>query len=464
MKFLNRYLGSWWLAVLLLPLASRGQSAAPGLAGQWKGPLKMPGGSLDVVVSVTELATGKRFAVLDVPLQKVNRMPMTLEAKGDTVILYAAAADSRFTGQLDGTGKVLQGTWQQPGYKAPMALTLLPPPAALDKNFKFPPPYRVEEVAFSNQAANIRLAGTLTVPAGTGPFPAVLLLSDTGAQDRDGTLGQYHMFGALADYLTRRGIAVLRFDDRGVGQSQGSTAATTTADLVKDAQAGLNFLRIRPEIDVAHIGLIGHGEGGNVATLAAAEPLPPAFVVLLAAYGMPGQQVLVQQQANIMRSVGMETAQVDEFTKRQNAMLDIIRQTADNAQAQAIVANMLKQSNSSIDNATAMASAAELTTPWYRYFLGFSPQATLAKVRCPVLLLNGTSDLQAAPETNLAALEKGLKGNKDVTVRKLAGVNHLFQADPAEWPLLNGQQQPTFSPAAQDAMRDWIVKQVKPAK
>ncbi|GAA4001619.1 hypothetical protein GCM10022408_11120 [Hymenobacter fastidiosus] len=177
----------------------------------------MPGGSLEVMVSVTELATGKQFAVLDVPLQKVNRMPMTVETRGDTVVFYAAAADSRFVGLVGRDGKLLQGTWQQPGSEAPMALTLIPPPAALPKNFTFPPPYRVDEVAFSNQQASIRLAGTLTIPAGPGPFPAVLLLSDTGPQDRDGTLDQYRMFGSLADYLTWRGIAVLRYDDRGVG-------------------------------------------------------------------------------------------------------------------------------------------------------------------------------------------------------------------------------------------------------
>ncbi|TGE17179.1 alpha/beta hydrolase family protein [Hymenobacter elongatus] len=465
MKFLNRCLCGWWIALLLFPLAGQGQtSPASGVAGQWKGPLQMPGGSLEIVISVTELATGKRFAVLDVPLQKVNRMPMTVETTGDTVVLYAAAADSRFVGLLDATGKLLQGTWQQPGYKAPLELTLIPPPAALAKNFKFPPPYRVAEVAFSNQQANIRLAGTLTVPAGEGPFPAVLLLSDTGPQDRDGTLDQYRMFGALADYLTRRGIAVLRYDDRGVGQSQGNTAAATTADLVKDAQAGLNFLRTRPEVDVSHIGLIGHGEGGNIATLAAAEPLPPTFIVLMAAYGVPGQQVLLQQQANVMRSVGMEAVQIEAATKRQKSMLEIINLTADNAQAQAIVANMLRQTNTSMDNATALASAAELTTPWYRYFLGFDPQSVLAKVRCPVLLLNGTKDLQAAPETNLTALDKGLKANKDVTARKLPGVNHLFQADQAEWAMLEGQLQPTFSPAAQDAVREWIMKHVQQEK
>ncbi|WP_196953921.1 alpha/beta hydrolase family protein [Hymenobacter guriensis] len=388
-------------------------------------------------------------------------MPMTVETRGDTVIIYAAEADSRFTGRLQKSGKALLGTWQQPGYKASMELTLAPPPAAVTKSFKFPPPYRVEEVVFTNTLANIRLAGTLTVPAGKGPFPAVLLLSDTGPQDRDGTLEQYRMFGLLGDYLTRRGIAVLRYDDRGVGQSQGSTAAATTADLVKDAQAGLNFLRTRPEIELTHIGLIGHGEGGNVALMAAAEPLPPAFVVLLAAYGIPGQDVLVQQQANIMRSVGMEAAQIDAMNKRQQAMMEIITQTADNTQAQAIVANMLRQSNTAIDNATALASAAELTTPWYRYFLSFNPQSVLPKVRCPVLALNGTKDLQAAPETNLTALEKGLKGNRDVTARKLPGVNHLFQADQAEWAMVEGKLQPSFSPVAQETIREWIIKHAK---
>ncbi|MDB5233735.1 MAG: hypothetical protein JWR44_728, partial [Hymenobacter sp.] len=316
------------------------------------------------------------------------------------------------------------------------------------------------EATFSNLTVNARLSGMLTIPAGPGPFPAVVLVSDSGPHDRDGKTGDFAPLGLLADYLTRRGIAVLRFDDRGVGKS-GGTPALTTADLVSDAQAGMNYLRTRPEIDLSHLGLIGHGEGGNVALLAAALPLPPAFVVALAAYGLPGRDIVVQQQATTLRTLGMETPQIEAAAKRQQAMLEIIRQTTDNAQAQAIVANMLKQNNQAIDNATAQASAAEMTSVRYRYFLAFNPAEKLTAVNCPVLLLNGSSDLTVSAEANLGALQRGLKLNKSVTVKKLPGVNHLFQPEPNKWPVVNGQPQPNFSPEAQETIREWIVAQTK---
>ncbi|WP_201987037.1 alpha/beta hydrolase family protein [Hymenobacter rubidus] len=432
----------------------------PPLDGLWKGPLKVPGGQLEVIFRFVKLTGGEYFCTLDVPLQKVSRMNVKTEVRGDTVRLYAEEAATRFVGRVSADGKQMAGTWQSPGFKVPMTLTFSALPAMNAKNVRLTPPYREEEATFSNLSVNARLSGMLTIPAGPGPFPAVVLLSDSGPQDRDGTVGDFAPLGLLADYLTRRGVAVLRFDDRGVGKS-GGTPALTTADLVSDAQAGLNYLRTRPEIDLAHLGLVGHGEGGNVALLAAAQPLPPAFVVALAPYGLPGRDIVVQQQATTLRTLGTENAQIEAATKRQQAMLEIIRQTTDNSQAQAIVANMLKQNNAAIDNATAQASAAEMTSPRYRYFLAFNPIEKLAAVTCPVLLLNGTADLTINADANQTALAKGLKGNKNVTAKKLAGVNHLFQPEQSKWPIINGQPQPNFSPEAEDTIREWIVAQSK---
>ena len=432
----------------------------PPLDGFWKGPLKVPGGQLEVIFRFVKLTGGEYFCNLDVPLQKVSRMNVKVEIGGDTVRLYAEEAATRFVGRVSADGKQMAGTWQSPGFKVPMTLTFSPLPVMDAKNVRLTPPYREEEATFSNLVVNARLSGMLTSPAGPGPFPAVVLLSDSGPHDRDGTVGDFAPLGQLADYLTRRGVAVLRFDDRGVGKS-GGTLAATTDDLVTDAQAGLNFLRTRPEIDLSHLGLVGHGEGGNVALLAAAQPLPPAFVVTLAAYGLPGRDIVVQQQATTLRTLGTEAAQIEGATKRQQAMLEIIRQTIDNSQAQAIVANMLKQNNAAIDNATAQASAAEMTSARYRYFLAFNPVEKLPAVNCPVLLLNGTFDLTINADANMTALTKGLKNNKNITAKKLVGVNHLFQPDPSKWPVINGQPQPNFSPEAEETIREWIVAQAK---
>ncbi|WP_035565870.1 alpha/beta hydrolase family protein [Hymenobacter sp. IS2118] len=451
----------------VLPAAARPAAVAvaatddaPALDGLWKGQLKVPGGQLEVIFRLRKLMGNDYYCDLDVPQQKVSRMAVKAEVKGDTVRLYAEEAATRFIGRLSADGKQMNGTWQSPGFKTPMVLNFSAMPDISAKNVRLTPPYREEEATFTNLTVNTRLGGMLTIPAGQGPFPAVVLLSDAGPQDRDGTVGDFAPLGLLADFLTRRGIAVLRFDDRGVGKS-GGTAAVSTADLVSDAQAGMNFLRTRPEIDLAHLGLIGHGEGGNVALLAAAQPLPPAFVVALAAYGLPGREIVVQQQATTLRTLGTDNNQIEAATKRQQAMLEIIRQTTDNAQAQAIVANMLKQNNAAIDNATAQSSAAEMTSARYRFFLAFNPVQQLTGVSCPVLLLNGTNDLTINADANQKALQKGLALNKNVTAKKLSGVNHLFQPEATKWPIINGQQQPNFSPEAEETIREWIVAQSK---
>nr|WP_236049584.1 alpha/beta hydrolase [Hymenobacter negativus] len=319
------------------------------------------------------------------------------------------------------------------------------------------PPYREEEVVVNNPTARLNLSATLTVPAGPGPFPAVLLVSDVDGQDRDGTIGDYHMLGALADYLTRRGIAVLRYDDRGVGQSGGNTSTTTTAMRVSDVQAAMNFLRARLEININRIGMIGHGEGANVALLAAGQPLPPAFVVSLAGYGLPGEQTLLEQQVAELRATKLDPALVQVAYERQRTMYGIIRNT-NPPQAQAIVSNMLRQDQPTLTPEAATASAAKMLTPWRRFFLAFDPIAELDQVKCPVLLLNGTSDQQAPADMHLEALEKELKSfNRAVTVKRLPGVNHLFQPPKTEWTLMNGEMMPLFSPAAEETIREWIM-------
>jgi pimeloyl-ACP methyl ester carboxylesterase len=455
-----------WLLLLLWATAPAA-TAAPALDGLWKGPLKMPGGELEVIFRVVSLTGGSYFATLDVPLQKVSRMSVRVDVRGDTIIFAAEEAGSRFIGRLAADGKQMQGIWQQPGYRTPLTLVNSPAPINTAPKARLTPPYREEEVTYTNTRANVRLAGTLTTPAGPGPFPAVVLMSDAGPHDRDATVGEYRLLGTLADHLTRRGIVVLRFDDRGVGRSTGDLSLTTTSELVSDVQAGLSYLRTRPEVNLSHIGVIGHGEGGNVALLSATQPLPPAFVIGLAAYGVPGSILAVQQQQALLRSLGTDEAQVESASKRQQAMLEIIRQTPDELQARAIVANMLRQNNTAIDEAAAQASAIELTSFRYRYFLNFNPLEHLAEVKCPVLLLNGTADLYVGAEANLTPLVKALKvGSRDVIKKTLPGVNHLFQPDPSEWPIIHGQQREVFSPVAEEVIRTWIVAHTasKPGK
>ncbi|UOQ51062.1 serine aminopeptidase domain-containing protein [Hymenobacter cellulosivorans] len=489
--------------------AAPAPAAAPAtkipLDGQWKGELPVPGGSLPVVITVTDLAGGGYFAVLDVPAQRISHAVLNVEQRADTLLFSSDELGCRFTSQRSADGKQLAGLWKLQTYQTPLTLAFSAK-AGPSKNFKFPPPYRVEEVSFSNPQDNIKLSGTLSIPPGEGPFPGVVLLSDMGPQDRDATQGEFKMFGALSDFLARHGIAVLRLDDRGIGQSSGDFTAATTADLVRDAQISLNYLRTKPLIDFGKLGLIGHGEGGNVALLAAAQPLPPAFVVTLAASGAAGKDVLSQQAAGFLkageadtaqaalvkkqlmdqwlldqkikqlRAKGANTAQIqtleiqhnmrkrdelkklqETIAKQQRAILDVIQQTTDNAQAQPIVANMVAQSNPGLDAAQVQARTNLITSRWYRSYLNFDPQLELGKVKSPVLLMHGTDDNQVSVN-NVSLLEKGLKskGNKQVEARRLAGINHQFQPPATEWPLMGGEPKPVLSPQVQQTILEWI--------
>ncbi|TGE05229.1 alpha/beta hydrolase family protein [Hymenobacter fodinae] len=453
------------LALLLLTcwlpfFALAGDTPTPVLNGKWKGPLKVPGGTLDLIITLVPLSNGTYYAALDAPQQRISRMPAEVELKGTDLTIRIEQAGSRFVGKVKDGGAQFTGTWTQPGLTVPLVLTravAAAAPLAKGGKMRLTPPYREEEVVFTNADAKIRLSGTLTIPAGPGPFPAVALLSDSGPQDRDAEQYDYRMFGILADHLTRRGIAVLRFDDRGVGKSQGNYLTATTIDLMGDAQAAMTFLRARNLINPQQIGLIGHGEGANVALLAAAQPGPakPAFVVSLAGYGLTGRNVLVRQQLEILRLIGANPAQVKAALEFHERVIDIVRQTPNDNQARGKVAANLRLNNTDLDPQMARARAAQLTSPWSRYFLDFDPSQKLPDVTCPVLALNGTADLQVDPEHNLPILKKGLKSAK-VKSDRLAGVNHWFQPDTKDWPLVNGVQQPTFSPKALDTVREWI--------
>ncbi|WP_345236857.1 alpha/beta hydrolase [Hymenobacter saemangeumensis] len=438
----------------------------PRLSGQWEGPLTVPGGALKMIITIVPLSNGTYYAALDVPQQRISRMPVEVTVKDDDISFRVEQAGSSFTGKVLDEGATLSGKWQQPGLTAPLVLQRSTTPAATQAatKMRLTPPYREIEASFMNPTGRVRLSGTLTVPPGEGPFTAVVLLSDLGPQDREAELQDYHLFGILADYLTRRGIAVLRFDDRGVGRSTGSYATATTNTFVTDAQAALAFLRSQPRISKHHVGLIGHGEGANVALLAAAQPKNPDFVVSLAGYGLPGYDVLRRQEGEIMRLIGSDRAQVKAVQGLYERTVAIIRETPDNEAARTKVAALLRSANAGLDPAMARARATQLTSPWSRFFFDFNPQDKLAQVQCPVLLLNGTADLQVTASRNLPPLQKGLKRTPfGVDVHKLSGVNHWFQPDPADWPLVNGKQKAAFSPEGLEIMRKWLVAHGRPA-
>lgn len=501
-------LSKWVFLAGLLPGWAMGQVAGPittGSAGQWKGPLSTPGGSIPIEFTITQSGVDKLAATLDLPAKRLNRVPVAATLRGDTLVLFAATVECRFVCVSGADGQELRGIWSQPGLRVPLTLRRFSENAAaqsstISRVLAAPTTFHTEPVTLSSQPGNVQLAGTLSIPDGPGPYPAAVLLADMGSHNREARPSDYRMLADMATALARQGVAVLRLDDRGVGQSAGNATLATTADLVRDAQAGLGYLRTRPSVDPLRAGLIGHGEGGNVALLAAAQPMPPSFVVTLAASGLIGQDLLASQgeptdtarigaarrlawtevlsKAAKLRASGSNSAQVGTYLSQQRlkvktderklseatlkfrwSMLEIVRQTANDDQAQAIVLNMLRQRYPELDPAVARTRAAQLITPWSRYYLKFDPQTSLAAVNCTVLLVNGADDEEVNSATNLAALEKGLRANKRVTVRRLPGINHSLQAPPAELAAAPAASAPIVAPVVLNTVRDWVLQQ-----
>ncbi|MBD2713915.1 alpha/beta fold hydrolase [Microvirga sp. STR05] len=454
-------------ALLLSGSVGANAQSSKSVAGPWNGILETPNPA-QLIINISEPPNGPRIAALSVPQQKVTDMAFSgAEMQGDSLILLSDFLGLRYAAKLSADGQQLVGLWKQNGEKWNLTLTrglpAPPPPPKRPQDPLAPLPYREQEVSFQNPRSGQQLAGTLTLPAGKGPFPAVVLVSGSGPQDRDEALMGHRPFLVLADYLTRRGVAVLRYDDRGVGKSGGTYATATTADFLTDAQAALQFLRTQPGIQPKRVGMLGHSEGGTIALLAGAQPAPPAFIVSLAGVGVSGTELLIRQQADLLRTAGLDTARLQQLRRTQQQVLQIITTTPDNPPAISKVVPLLKQASPGVTESALTAMASQMTAPWYRYFLTLNPQPELAKVKVPVLALNGSKDLQVAADLNLPAIEKGLKagGNRDVTIQQLDGLNHLLQTATTGLPSEYGQLDETISPAALQLIGNWIASHTK---
>jgi uncharacterized protein len=329
---------------------------------------------------------------------------------------------------------------------------------------KKPYPYDEEEVGYENKRDGVKLAGTLTFPRGKGPFPAVLLITGSGPQDRNESILGHKPFLVLADYLTRQGIAVLRVDDRGVGGSTGSAPNSTTENFAADVTAGIEFLKTRKEIDPKQIGLIGHSEGGLVAPMVAAQNGDVAFIVLMAGAGLTGEEILYLQGAMIMKANGAGAGQLARLRATQESMFKILKEEKDPAAAEKRLreemSKNLTEEEKKKSEQTIAVHIKLANTPWFRYFLTLDPRPALRKVKCPVLALNGENDLQVSANENLREIEAALKagGNNDVSIARLPKLNHLFQTCETGSPNEYIKIEETIAPVALRTVGDWILK------
>ncbi len=323
-----------------------------------------------------------------------------------------------------------------------------------------PLPYVQRDVLIQNPDGNNQLAGTLSLPAGMGPFPAVVLISGTGHNTRDEDVWGHKVFLVLADALNRDGIAVLRYDKRGVGGSTGDYDSATTVDFTSDAEAAVKWLRSQPRIDPAHLGVLGHSEGGIIAPAVAVEDPGVAFVVMIAGPAIRGDKLFVLQSAMTSKDYGAPGAYIARRKIFDQKLYDAIISAPSAAaaldQARAMVTRGVDEKIVDPDEAKTLAQDA--TRPWERYFLAYDPAPTLARVTVPVLALNGALDVQVPAVEDLAAARMALKNNPNATLLELPGMNHLLQDAKTGAPNEYNDIEETMSPAALKIIVDWVKK------
>lgn len=462
------------LLILSLTLLSCFFINAQEITGQWNGILKVQGMQLRLVFHVTKTTDGFT-ATMDSPDQKANGIPVTKTTFENPKIKFEIAAiNMEYNGELK--EQEIIGVFKQNGQEFPLNLsrktiekTILKRPQEPVK----PYPYYEEEVTFLNPKANISLAGTLTLPKKEGIYPAVILISGSGPQNRDEELMGHKPFLVISDFLTRNGIAVLRYDDRGFGSSIGDFKSATTADFATDVESALAYLKTRKEINPKQIGLIGHSEGGIIAPIVASKSKDVNCIILLAGTGIPGNELLLLQQEKMAKVSGMPDAEIKKLTAYNKKLFDLMLHSTD---VEKLKSDLRTELTQIIDNDTSAkipngmtkekyidGQLNQLTSPWMLYFVKFNPATALEKVKCPVLALNGEKDVQVPSKENLTAIKNALTkaGNKKVTTIEFPNLNHLFQECKTGSPEEYATIEQTFSPVVLDEMLKWIKTQTK---
>jgi fermentation-respiration switch protein FrsA (DUF1100 family) len=445
------------------PVKTEHKPAKPSdIDGTWMGSLDTGAVKLRVVFHILNAEDGLT-ATMDSPDQGMKDLSASsVTRNGASLKIEAKGIGGVFEGTIAADQSSIDGNWSQGGSSLPLLLKRVKDQAELELKRpqvpKKPYPYREEEVTYANRTQNVTLAATFTIPQGKGPFAAVLLITGSGPQDRDESLLGHKPFLILSDYLTRHGIAVLRADDRGTGKSTGVFSGATTADFSTDTEAGVAYLKTRPEVDPHKIGLIGHSEGGVIAPMVAARNKDVAFIVMMAGTGVTGDQILPAQAEAIAVASGTNPDEAAKNAAKEKEMLTLVETEKD----QSVLEKELKEKMAGdVPDAQIGMQILQITSPWFRYFLTYDPASALRKVTCPVLAINGSLDKQVLPDQNLPAIRKALDeaGNKRVEIDELPGLNHLFQTAKTGAPTEYAEIEETMSPVALEKITSWILKQ-----
>lgn len=466
--------GLFFIAFVLISINMSGQDNVCQFLGNWSGTLQSKWANTKMVFKFQKLDSNKCVVLFDSPDQsaydiKVNKVIF----HKDSLFLSLSSLNASYKAFYNGIS--FSGIFKQSGYKFNLTLvkdTTYRTPSLLRHQEPKPPyAYIEEEVTIVNKKDKIQLSGTLTYPKDGQKHIAVILISGSGPQDRNEELLKHKPFLVIADYLTRNGIAVLRYDDRGVGKSTGDFNKATTMDFATDAEAAFKYLQKRKDIiNTKFIGLLGHSEGGMIAPIVATRNNKVSFIVLLAAPGVPITQ-LMQTQFN---QIAIDNELDDTLRYLSNEInlkvFNIISKGYDNTSTTDSIKNIYKkylapyseskQKEMGYSKAIIETSSLQFLTVWFKYFIAFKPDIYLRKVYCPVLAINGSLDHQVDAKQNLEAIEQSLNAakNKNFTIINIKGVNHLFQNAKTGAGKEYIEIEETFSPEVLKIIEKWVNK------
>ena len=426
---------------------------AQDITGKWYGRAELGMAKLPIEFDVQSSDDGYTGTWRS-PEQGDREAPVTsVRWENDTLRINITPIDFVYIGELKESGKI-EGFFAQHGNSYPLDLSREKITRPQDPQPPFP--YKEEDITFKNEKAEIELRGTLTFPESGKDFTAVVLVSGSGAQNRDEALMGHRPFAVLADYLTRQGIAVLRYDDRGVGKSEGDYASSSIADFASDAQAAIEYLKTRKEINPKKIGIIGHSEGGVIAFMLAAEQIP-AFIVSMAGIGVPGRELMNLQRAALLKANGAPEEFIAQYNQVVDGATELVLTVEDKDELVEKI-NTLTVGTPLFGSANILIT--QLSSPEMKSFLLFDPASCYPAIQCPALVLNGAKDLQVPAEENIQAMIEGFEqvGNIKVETKIYPGLNHLFQTAETGAIMEYAQIEETISPEVLEDIVAWLKK------
>jgi len=471
----NKHLNMKTMYITLIMILFSSFSFSQDITGIWNGTAKLEEGKEISFIFSIEKTENNYVTTFEIPTYRVSDLkPQATYLKDGKLFIDGANLGIKYEGNFNEKTQGFEGTFTEGFTKLSLLLTKEQIKITTAKRRPQEPvkpyPYLEEEVVFENKEAQVSLSGTLTLPDANGIFPVVILISGSGPQDRDETVANHKPFWVLADHLTRQGIAVLRYDDRGFGKSTGNFSNSTTKDFSTDVLSAVHYLKTRTDIDPNNIGLIGHSEGGIIAPLTANQTHEVSFIVLLASTGIPGSEISLIQ-SKTMRPFPVPDEDAYEAAIRKaikiassDKNISIIKSELSSHYSATIAPILTPLVGNDVKVAEIISGLIEMrTTPWIRYFYNYNPADELEKLSIPVLSLNGSLDTQVAPKLNQDGIRDALlRGkNKDYRVIELEGLNHFFQESETGEMEEYSKIEQTFSPIALNEISTWVLDHLK---